>query len=117
MAGLKYDYMTVPEMTLMIYEIEVHLNETICFGFDIRKKISLSDKSMQTWYALTLAYCEGVLVAVIVTDEETELESKVVRTKIELDEFVEDYCKRHNSKYTGKICVDMGSWDWHHNYI
>jgi len=111
-----YLYLTVDGLNNYLYHDIVVCNQPILFTFDTRKKVSRYERALQKWYMLSISACEEVFIALIVSDKGEELESQVITRRIELDEFVENYCKRHNPKFKGRVCVDDGYWwdcDWH----
>lgn len=113
---IDYQMLTVDELCGFLYHEVVVTGCSVLFNFDTRKKVSLKERALEKWYALSIASCEEVFVGLIVTEKGEELESFVIDTRYQMEKLVEDYCRRHCEKYKGKVCVDVGDWEDKRNW-
>lgn len=87
----------------------ITIGRSLRLSFDKQTYLSSEEKCQQIWHSLTLVDCEEVIVAVIVSENGENLETRIIHNESQLFRFLVEYSGQ-NDEYHTEIFVDIGDW-------
>lgn len=87
-------------------------NRPLSFTFDIRKRVSESERECKNkWYAFQYVEVTDILIVLGVSYYKDDLETAIEISKEATIDFMKRYCEKYCQDFKGKICIDIDDWE------